>query len=697
VSSMSSSTSSMVSSMVSSSVLPLALEDSMLLEPEKDCIARAVATGDRAVDTLYGRFEVVQRLLRCGSSPSLYHGATSQDSADVDAAQQLSSRESANVNEADSHGATPRIAANLHVSAGAVMPQASSAASAPLLPASQSELASGRGGLEEVRLSSSLEKDGVNVAACTFLPSKQAGREDTELPLPLEADPGPRCGTTNGFTPLHEASRNGDLDTVLALIEAGADMEQKTAAGYTPLHFAAENNHAEVCCALIDIGEPNLQEVNAEGATALHLAARKSNFETVQVLLEAGADVEVTDHSGATPLLAACEVEELLHGDVIGILLELGSNVNKARGDGSAALHLIAEAANASPFGDGVGCGGLVRDLVAGGAVVDVINAVGSTPLILAACNGHVEAMHALLDAGADVNKSDCAGTTALHYAGANGHIEVVDALTKAGADINFRDKAGRTPLMHASLNSRVAAQQSLLQAGADVMMAEVNGNTPLHIGSRLGHCGVVRILLHYKANVNEANCYGSTSLHFAADSGHLNVTKYLLQAGANVQQSDCYNVAPLHMAARRGYTGIAEALFLAGAECNSRDKENCTPLHVAARNGNADVVKVLLDFGAAKDAVDMTGCTALFLGAQGGHIDTVKQLLVAGVDKETPLLASSFEGSTPLVVAAFQGHGAIVRELILAGAHQNARGGGKTALEWAQEKGHDDVVKILA
>ena len=102
--------------------------------------------------------------------------------------------------------------------------------------------------------------------------------------------------------PISDAARSGDTDTVVALLDGGADVNELTMA--TPLHFAAMNGHADTVAALISRGADLEAETSALGRP-IHAAARLGSAETVEKLLEAGADPNTLTEDGRTPLVLA--------------------------------------------------------------------------------------------------------------------------------------------------------------------------------------------------------------------------------------------------------------------------------------------------------------------------------------------------------------------------------------------------------
>ena len=72
--------------------------------------------------------------------------------------------------------------------------------------------------------------------------------------------------------------------------------------GYTALHLAALNNHVEVAELLIVNGKCSLNLQNVNLQTALHLATERQHTQIVRLLVRAGANLNITDKDGDTPL-----------------------------------------------------------------------------------------------------------------------------------------------------------------------------------------------------------------------------------------------------------------------------------------------------------------------------------------------------------------------------------------------------------
>ena len=109
----------------------------------------------------------------------------------------------------------------------------------------------------------------------------------------LLAAPKINVNAANQFneTPLMSVALIGDLPRLKALLSKGAQVNKE---GWTPLHYAAVKSRAEVAKVLLEKGAlPN--ELTPEGDTALILAVRADSVETVQVLINGGADPSLSN------------------------------------------------------------------------------------------------------------------------------------------------------------------------------------------------------------------------------------------------------------------------------------------------------------------------------------------------------------------------------------------------------------------
>ena len=229
--------------------------------------------------------------------------------------------------------------------------------------------------------------------------------------------------------PLHmAASRAANPEVVRVLLAAmaadpPADMRKRLNGALQGAVYS--NQNPAVAAALIEAGaDPNARDYS--GATTLHKAALTNAEPAVaKVLLDAGADIAARDENGATPLhLAAVEQNPL------------------NRSPDSKSPHVLAA-------------------LLAAGADLSARDGKGDTPLLAALRRTRrldredtalTKAVRALLEAGADPDARDRRGRTALHISARRGGPEMIAVLLDAGADVNAKDERGRTPLAHARL-----------------------------------------------------------------------------------------------------------------------------------------------------------------------------------------------------------------------------------------------------
>ncbi|MHC4510458.1 MAG: ankyrin repeat domain-containing protein [Planctomycetota bacterium] len=233
---------------------------------------------------------------------------------------------------------------------------------------------------------------------------------------------------------IHQAADAGDLAKVKAFIEEGIDVNTKVH-GCTPLHCAARYGHKEVVELLIAKGA-DINAKDSRGRTPLYLAMYQDRKETVKLLASKSGDVS---------LHTAAYIGDL---QTVEKLIDAGANVD-ANEKGVTALLCAAKAGQTA----------VAKLLIANGADV---NAGEWTPLQEAA--SHSKAMVELLLAkGADVNTGKW---TPLHSA-VSGPYEIVELLISKGANVNARDGFGQTPLFYAQHQGRTKIVELLRKHGA--------------------------------------------------------------------------------------------------------------------------------------------------------------------------------------------------------------------------------------
>jgi ankyrin len=263
-----------------------------------------------------------------------------------------------------------------------------------------------------------------------------------------------------GITALVLAAREGDMETVKVLVEAGANVNQVTHYGWSPLLVATQNRNYKIGKYLLEHGaDPNI--ANNGGWSPLYIATDNRNIE--------GGDYPV-------------RAPDMDHLEYITLLLDKGANVNaRVCGKKSTATQCAGDSTETRTiftmqwlYEDGAtafwraaqsGDVALMKLLIARGADAKINTAHKVTPLAVASGIGWVdgitfewseaenlEAVKMCLDLGIDPNVADDEGRTALHGAAHKGRNAVVQMLVDRGANLLAHDLGSRDTVNGAML-----------------------------------------------------------------------------------------------------------------------------------------------------------------------------------------------------------------------------------------------------
>lgn len=435
--------------------------------------------------------------------------------------------------------------------------------------------------------------------------------------------------------------------------------------------------------------------LNENGETALHLAAKQDAYLARDVLSH-GFDIDVRNVCGETPLMYAVNAENV---DTVTLLLKNHANVNAIDDQQSACLHLAASKDVS---------GSITQLLLRRNPDIEIMDGIGLTPLFLAAFNGNDAVVGRLLKFGARPEAKQVDGFNALHYACMQAsHDFMSRLLDKSGPDFEAfyeLSKYGLPADPSHSTTSKRRAQivHSLIDYSADVH-ASSNGFTPVHIAALTAQEHLVDILL---SNGAEATGIPVITAYYGLTP---KTVDFLLTRGADVSATDSrWNKTALTWTAEIGSPATLKVLLSHGANVHHQDKQGSSALHYAGANARNESITLLLDAGADPNLLDSGGSTPLIRLANAGRFylagrwwnpsaaerkEAATLLLNAGCDPSV----KDIQGNLAIHYAARNGYQGILEAIEKIGGDLALLDGlGRTAVEWAREKGKMEVVRFL-
>lgn len=548
-----------------------------------------------------------------------------------------------------------------------------------------------------------------------------------------------------------DSQENSALQIALAKDEAWYDImiNQQTAAlrdvnGENIVHYFVRTTDEKSIDYCIK-NELPLSQKNNFGKNAVAIAYENAqdslSIKIAAKLLQAGADGDrgkfsyfedavrtrntmIRFSDGQTPLHIATI---LGHTGVVSYLLNEKTYVRQTD------LLQAQDIAGSTPLHEAVRYGmvDIAKLLLASGAKVDALDAVGKSPFLLIIPVASQEAMYtALLSFNADVTQKDMYGDTVLHVATMAGvSPAVLQLLVKSGAPVNERNKKGVTPLSLAIEKKNIEHVVFYAQNGADINAEDMDGNTPLgyalesptidmlknlvttknvlskdSAGNTPLHTAIlkdsafqyIQYLVDSGADVNARNKRGDSVLFLAVNKNKRDTGDLLLSKNADIFATNTENNSPLRIALTKG--GEVQDWLITSRTLNTTDGAGNTPLHYAAEWKLNSALLALIQKGANINAVNANGESALFSAVKADSPSTINLLVEKGIITDTRSnLTRDHLGNTPLHYAVKWNSLQAAQSVISLGFAVNAQNlAGKTALSDCCRSNKKEMATLL-
>lgn len=385
----------------------------------------------------------------------------------------------------------------------------------------------------------------------------------------LESGADASLANNYGASPMGLAAEVANTEILAQLLEAGANVDSPNPEGQTALMLVARTGMLEAAQLLLDHGATVDAREGWGGQTALMWASARRHPRMMELLIEHGAEVDARstrrdyqrhvqaegrpknlDTGGFTPLLYAVRENCIACVDV---LLASGADIDLPDPDGVSPLHVAIMNANWD----------IAKRMIETGADVNQWDIYGEAPLFTSLANytringgrasidplnetEGLDIVRLLLDRGANPNmqlffkpsnvrgSTNTRGSTPLIRAANNGDQEMVELLLEQGADPTIYLADRQTPI-HAVLAGRSSEQQTLelirilYTAGTDIDVValvnhreEIRGGTALHYAVRKRYKEVIQELASYGIDVNAEDQDGLTALDYSRSRGFM-------------------------------------------------------------------------------------------------------------------------------------------------------------------------------
>lgn len=480
-----------------------------------------------------------------------------------------------------------------------------------------------------------------------------------------------------GATPLILASYLGYTDIVNALIEKGVDVKAKDDVdGCMAIHLAAANGKNDVINILLDVDASNINDVDNRGNTPLHWASMKDRADTVSLLIENGADIEAKDIDNWTALHYAAAFASL---QTVEALVDNGADKNSLTKDGNVPVNYAKDET--------------IKTYLSGGKIgrEDTEEVVEEETK----------------ETAADETAENTETSETITEDELNNELDTTQNGSIVDPTVVDLDPK-QLELLIAVKNNDIIAINALLKENVNPNFVDEEGYSPLHRAVLNDNLDVVNVLLSYKdidteiklpyeASVDDWYLGGATPLLVASYTGNADIVNALIEAGSDIRaKDDIDGAATIHIASANGNNEVINILLNKdNTLINEADSMKDTPLHWASIKNQTDTISLLLANGADTKLTNSDGNTVLHYAAMYGDVNTVNVLLEA--DSSLASVENN-EGITPIYYAIVVSDNDILSSIITNGQIDiNKKDSlGYTPLHYAANYGNMEAVVLL-